>query len=83
MQCTEQEILGGCDVIGAEAQAYTGRGGAPMVDQGSGAREVSQQAQNGQGHEMVESVEQQIAGAVVDGSPAHQTTTPVAAAGAD
>ena len=45
--------------------------------------EFSQQAQNGHGHKMVESVEQQIARALADGSSAHQTTTPAATAGAD
>ena len=29
MQCTEQEILGGCDILGDEARAYMGRGCAP------------------------------------------------------
>ena len=29
MQCTEQEILGGCDILGDEARAYMGRGSAP------------------------------------------------------
>ena len=54
-----------------------------MGDQESCTCEVSQQAQKGQGHKMVESVEQQIARALADGSPAHQTTTPAATAGAD
>ena len=54
-----------------------------MGDQESGAREVAQQAEDGQGHEMVESFEQQTARALVDGSPVHQTTTPASAAGAD
>ena len=39
-----------------------------MGDQESGTGEVSQQAQNGQRHEMLECVEQQIASAVADGS---------------
>ena len=55
-----------------------------MGDQESCTCEVSQQAQNGQGQKMVENVEQQIARALTaDGSPAHQTTTPAATAGAD
>ena len=29
MQCTEREILGGCDILGDEARAYMGRGLAP------------------------------------------------------
>ena len=29
MQCTEREILGGCDILGDEARAYKGRGLAP------------------------------------------------------
>ena len=37
-----------------------------MGDLESGTCEVSQRAQNGQGHEMVESVEQQIARAQID-----------------
>ena len=51
--------------------------------QESCAREVSQQTQDGQGHKMVESFEQQIARVVVDGGPAHQTAAPASAAGAD
>ena len=41
-----------------------------MGHQESCARKVSQQTQDGQGHEVVESAEQQTAGVVVDGSPA-------------
>ena len=29
MQCTEREILGGCDILGDEARAFLGRGLAP------------------------------------------------------
>ena len=47
-----------------------------MCDQESCTCEVSQQAQGGQGHEMVQSVEQQIARALANGSPAHWTAAP-------
>ena len=77
MQCTEQEILECCAAIGAEAR------GSAMGDQESGTCEVSQQAQIGQGHGMLESVEQQFARGVVDGSPAHQTAAPTAAVETD
>ena len=66
--------------LGAEAQAYMGRGGAPRwVITKVELFKVSQQAQNGQGHEMVESVEQQIARAMGDGITTHQTATLAAA----
>ena len=55
MQCTEREILGGCDIFGDEARAHMGRGLAPRW------------------------VIKKVAPAdraVVDGSPAHQTTAP-------
>ena len=69
---------------GTEAQGYMGRGGAlRWVIRKVAPRNVSQQAQNGQGHEMVESVERQIARAVVGGGPAHQAAAPAAAAGTD
>ena len=29
MQCTEREILGGCDILGDDARAHTGQGDAP------------------------------------------------------
>ena len=62
--------------FGTEAQAYTGIGGARRwVPRKVEPSEVTQQAQNGQGHEMVEGFEQQTARATVDGSPAHQATT--------
>ena len=51
-----------------------------MGDQEGCTCEVSQQALDGHGHKMVESVEQQTARALADGSPAHQTTAPAAAA---
>ena len=51
--------------------------------QESGAREIIQSAQNGQGYKMVESAEQQTTRAVVDGSPAYQATSFASATGAD
>ena len=42
-----------------------------MGHQKSRARKVTQQTQDGQGHDVVESAEQQTAGVVVDGSPTH------------
>ena len=84
MHSTEQEILGNCDVIGDRGAGLHRQGlCSTMGDQVGGTGEVSQQAQNGQGHEMVESVEQQIVRAVVDGSPADQTAAPAAGAGTD
>ena len=85
MQSTEQEILGGMWCPGRRgASSHGQRGRTSMGDQESCTCEVSQQAQHGQRHKVVESVEQQIARALTDdGSPAHQTTTPPATAGAD
>ena len=81
MRSTEQEILEGSDVVGAEAQRHMGRGRLATVgDQESGARESAQQAQVGPGDKMVESSERQIAGALVDGSFTHKTAAPAAAA---
>ena len=54
-----------------------------MGHQESGAREIVQSAQDGQGYEMVESAEQQTTRAVVDGSPAYQATSFASATGAD
>ena len=71
MKSTEQEILGGCDVLGAWAEEE------------SCTCEVSQQAQDGRGNKIMDSVEHWTARALADGSPAHQTTAPASAAGAD
>ena len=54
-----------------------------MGHQKSCARKIVKSAQDGQGYEVVEGAEQQITGAVVDGSPAYQTTAPASAARAD
>ena len=70
--------------LGRQAASSHGqRGRTSMGDQESCTCEVSQQVQDGQEHMMVESVEQQSARALADGSPAHQTTTPAPTAGAD
>ena len=45
MQCTEREILRGCDILGDEARAYMGRGSAPRwVIRKSCARKIVQSA---------------------------------------
>ena len=46
MQSTEQEILGGCDVLGDEVRSHGQRGRTSMGDHESCTCEVSQQAQN-------------------------------------
>ena len=80
MQCTEREILGGCGILGDEERAHMGRGGAPRLV----IRKVAPaKSYNRPRNEVLESAEQQIAGVVVDGSPAHQTAAPASAAGAD
>ena len=68
---------------GAEALRYTGRSvPSPVGDQNGCAADKSQQTQASPGHDKVESSEQQIAGALVDGSLAHKEGTPAAGAGA-
>ena len=69
MQCTEREILGGCDILGDEARAHMGRGLTP--------RWVIKKVAPAKSYNRPRMARDR---AVVDGSPAHQTTAPAPAA---